>query len=164
MIKLRAIFAQSQNSIIGNGLDIPWSVKGEQQIFKAVTQFQWCIVGRKTYDTIRGLPDRKFIVITRDDNYGVNTGDVVVHSREQALAFLREQGVEEAYVVGGSEIYEMFIYDYSYIHRTRILIDVEGDVKAPSILNSNLTVYMKVYSQEYQSNEKFVYEIFQRAM
>ena len=66
-MKLSLIAAVSENGVIGSGLDIPWSVKGEQLLFKATTYNQWLIVGRKTFESMGKLPNRKYAVITRSE-------------------------------------------------------------------------------------------------
>jgi len=39
-MKISLISAKSDNSIIGNGPDIPWAAKGEKLLFKALTHNQ----------------------------------------------------------------------------------------------------------------------------
>ena len=55
-LKISLISAVSENGVIGSGPDIPWSVKGEQLLFKALTYNQWLLVGRKTFDSM-GVPE-----------------------------------------------------------------------------------------------------------
>ncbi|HCA4529037.1 TPA: dihydrofolate reductase, partial [Escherichia coli] len=43
-MKISLISAVSENGVIGSGPDIPWSVKGEQLLFKALTYNQWLLV------------------------------------------------------------------------------------------------------------------------
>ncbi|MDZ7084297.1 dihydrofolate reductase, partial [Escherichia coli] len=56
-MKISLISAVSENGVIGSGPDIPWSVKGEQLLFKALTYNQWLLVGRKTFDSMGVLPN-----------------------------------------------------------------------------------------------------------
>ncbi|WP_237249774.1 dihydrofolate reductase, partial [Salmonella enterica] len=64
-LKISLISATSENGVIGNGPDIPWSAKGEQLLFKALTYNQWLLVGRKTFDSMGVLPNRKYAVVSR---------------------------------------------------------------------------------------------------
>ncbi|MBG1994551.1 dihydrofolate reductase [Klebsiella pneumoniae] len=64
-MKLSLMVAISKNGVIGNGPDIPWSAKGEQLLFKAITYNQWLLVGRKTFESMGALPNRKYAVVTR---------------------------------------------------------------------------------------------------
>ncbi|MFO5702017.1 dihydrofolate reductase, partial [Klebsiella pneumoniae] len=50
---------------MGNGPDIAWSAIGEQLLFKAITYNQWLLVGRKTFESMGALPNRKYAVVTR---------------------------------------------------------------------------------------------------
>ncbi|MGQ9093919.1 dihydrofolate reductase, partial [Klebsiella pneumoniae] len=63
-MKLSLMAAISKNGVIGNGPDIPWSAKGEQLLFKAITYNQWLLVGRKTFESMGALPNRKYAVVT----------------------------------------------------------------------------------------------------
>lgn len=155
-ICIHAIFAQSKNGIIGDGANIPWRVKGEQQIFKSTTAFQKCIVGRTTYEDVRGLPDRSFIVLSHSKSYEVNEGDVLLHSVEEVLEYLRVNNIGTSFVIGGGEVYRQFMPYTSVVHRSTIDIEVEGDVFAPTI-GDNMVAF---YKQGYTSNEHFTYEIF----
>lgn len=63
-IKFIQIVARSSNGVIGNGSDIPWRLPKDLAYFKEKTMNQVCIVGRTTYETIKFLKGRHFIVIT----------------------------------------------------------------------------------------------------
>lgn len=78
-MKLSLMAAKSKNGIIGNGPDIPWSAKGEQLLFKAITYNQWLLVGRKTFESMGALPNRKYAVVTRS-NFSTNDEGVMVFS------------------------------------------------------------------------------------
>lgn len=158
-LKLHLILAQSANNTIGNGQDIPWSVKGEQVIFKAMTQFQWCIVGRKTYETVSHLADRKFIVLSRKNDFSLEGDDVRVSSIEEAFEFLKENEIKLAYVCGGGDIYRQFAPYSDYLHISELQAACAGDVKSP---NFALSIYELVMEQPYQSNIDFVYRLYRR--
>lgn len=158
-MKLHLILAQSANRIIGNGQDIPWSVKGEQVIFKAMTQFQWCIVGRKTYETVSHLADRKFIVLSRKNDFSLEVDDVKVSSIEEAFEFLKENGIKLAYVCGGGDIYRQFAPFSEYLHISELQEECSGDVKSPDFELSN---YEMVMEQVYNSNLDFIYRLYRR--
>ena len=65
-MNISLVAAKSENGVIGNGNEIPWSAKGEQKLFKEITIGGVLIMGRKTYDSIgKPLPGRETIVIRR---------------------------------------------------------------------------------------------------
>ena len=86
MKRIICVAAVARNGVIGNGPDIPWSVPGEQRLFKEVTWGHVLVMGRTTYESIgRPLPGRTTIVLTRDRAYDPGHDEVIVaHSLEQA--------------------------------------------------------------------------------
>ena len=154
-MNIHLIAATSKNNVIGNGLDIPWKVNGEQLLFKAITSHQWIIVGRKTFETMGLLPNRKTIVITRP----LPDNPSVLHSEsiDSALNFLN--GVaEQVFICGGGEIYKQTINKADYIHRSVIDINVDGDIFFPDMPPS----FQLIYNQSFESNERYTYEIWKK--
>ena len=82
--------AISKNGVIGNGPDIPWSAKGEQLLFKAITYNQWLLVGRKTFESMGALPNRKYAVVTRSSFTSDNENVLIFPSIKDALTNLKK--------------------------------------------------------------------------
>ena len=87
-MKLSLIAAVSKNRIIGSGPDIPWHAKGEQLIFKAMTYNHWLIVGRKTFESMGELPNRKYAVISSQRKADISENVKYFTSVDAALEFL----------------------------------------------------------------------------
>lgn len=84
-MKLSLMVAMSENRVIGAGAEIPWRVDGEQLLFKAMTYNQWLLIGRKTFESMGRLPNRKYAVVTCSAR-GSNDPDVMYfNSIESAL-------------------------------------------------------------------------------
>ena len=62
------------DNIIGVGADIPWCVPSDSKRFRNITKEQTLVVGKKTYESFpnRTLPNRKFLVVTRQTDYEVS--------------------------------------------------------------------------------------------
>ncbi|WP_438826855.1 dihydrofolate reductase [Salmonella enterica] len=84
-LKVSLIAAKAKNGVIGCGPDIPWSAKGEQLLFKALTYNQWLLVGRKTFESMGALPNRKYAVVTRSGWTSNDDNVVVFQSIEEAI-------------------------------------------------------------------------------
>jgi dihydrofolate reductase (trimethoprim resistance protein) len=152
--KLSLIAAVSKNNIIGNGLDIPWKIKGEQKRFKNLTLNKTIIMGRKTYESIgKPLPNRKTIVVSRS-NVKID-GVTVCNSIEEVLDNIEG----EAFVVGGSEIYKMFLPYCDLLYITTVEADVEGDIYFPDI---DYEKYKEIYCEKIESNISYVMKTFIR--
>lgn len=98
-MKLSLIVAKSENNVIGSDSQIPWHVKGEQLIFKALTYNQWLIVGRRTFESMGKLPNRKFAVISSTLDKPNDADVLVFRSVDQAIEGLSEIA-EHVFVAG----------------------------------------------------------------
>ena len=156
-MKLSSIAAVSENRVIGSGMDIPWSVKGEQLLFKAMTYNKWLIVGRKTFESMGKLPNRKYAVITRSPIASNNEDVQYFSSIDDALLAL-EKITDHVFVSGGGEIYKAVIDRVDTLHISTIHKNIDGDVFFPDIPNG----YHKVFEQSFSSNLNYTYCIWQK--
>ncbi|MDF5285907.1 dihydrofolate reductase, partial [Vibrio parahaemolyticus] len=86
-MKISIMAAVSENGVIGSGLDIPWHVQGEQLLFKAMTYNHWLLVGRKTFDSMGKLPNRKYAVVTRSEMVSNDPDVIYCTSIESGLSY-----------------------------------------------------------------------------
>ena len=133
-MKISMIAAMSRNRVIGKDNDIPWHLPDDFKFFKDTTKHHHVIMGRKNYESLphkfRPLPDRTNIIITRQDDYPVE-GAQVVASLEAALEISRKAGEEEAFIIGGGEIYRLGLAIAETIYLTEIDGEIDGDVFFP---------------------------------
>ena len=123
------IFGISRNKVIGCENKLPWRIPEDLAYFKKVTMGYPVIMGRKTYESIgRPLPGRKNIIITRDSSFEA-PGCVICNSKEQAL----QEADNDAFIIGGADIYRQFIEDAQKMYVTYIDEDFEGDTKLDNI-------------------------------
>ena len=104
----------------GLGLDnkLVWHIPRDLKHFKNLTHGHCIIMGRKTFESLpKALPHRKNIVLSRRKNITYN-GAVVVNSIEKAIEEAKQD--PKPYIVGGGEIYRLFMNYSSYIELTRI--------------------------------------------
>lgn len=123
------VLARAANGVIGNAGSMPWHIPTDLRHFKQVTKGRPMIMGRKTFDSLPGLlPGRRHIVLTRDKGWA-EEGAEVVHSVEQALKVANGPHV---CVIGGAEIYKLFLGAADRIELTEIKIKPEGDTTIPA--------------------------------
>lgn len=139
-MRLAMIVAQAENRVIGNDNKLPWYLPEDLKYFKRVTLGKPIIMGRKTYESIgRPLPGRCNIVVTRDENWQV-PGVVVTASLAEAVEHASAQaeidGVDEAVVMGGAEIYRQMLPQTERLYLTQVHASVEGDAHFPEIIAS----------------------------
>ena len=136
-MKMAMIVAMDEESCIGHQGDLPWRLKSDMQRFKSLTEadgFNAVIMGRKTWDSLpdsfRPLPERINIVMSRDINWSHDEAEVALyHGRAIEIAYA--EGCDECWVIGGAQIYEMFIDRVEEIHVTTVHTSGSGDVKFP---------------------------------
>ena len=124
---LTMIFACDMNNAIGKNGDLPWRQSTDLQHFKQITLGGTIVMGRKTWESLPGkLPDREHLVMTRS-----NRDDVDTITYEEVLYLSKEQ---EIFIIGGGEIYNLFLPHAEKIHRTIIHCKVDNaDTFAPEI-------------------------------
>lgn len=89
------------------------------------------VMGRLTWESIgRPLSGRQNIVISRRNGFVANGCDVV-DSPAAALAVAGDAA--EVAVIGGSQIYELFLPKAARLYLTRVHCEVDGDAYLPKL-------------------------------
>ena len=122
------VVARALNGVIGRGGTLPWRISADLKRFKALTMGSVMIMGRRTFDSLPGLlPGRRHIVLTRDRAWSA-PGVEVAHSAGEALALA---GSEPVSVIGGADIFDLFMPLAEAIELTEVLDEIEGDTFMP---------------------------------
>ncbi len=134
-MQLSLIVARASNGCIGRDNKLPWYLPGDLKYFKRTTLGKPIIMGRKTWESLKGpLPGRCNIVITRQAGYQAD-GAKVVATLDEAIALAESvaliDGVDEAVVIGGAEIYTLALPYTTRLYVTEVHADVEGDAFFP---------------------------------
>ena len=134
-LPLALMVARAANGCIGRNNKLPWYLPNDLKYFKQVTTGKPIIMGRKTWESLRGpLPGRTNIVVTRQGGYAAE-GARVVASLEEAVVLARQvaliDGASEAVVIGGAEIYALALPQVSRMYVTEVHAQVDGDAFFP---------------------------------
>jgi dihydrofolate reductase len=122
--------ARADNGVIGREGKLPWHLPADLKRFKAQTMGTPMIMGRKTFDSFPSpLPGRRHIVLTRDRTWHAE-GAEVAHTPEEALALAGG----EAAVIGGAEVFALFLDRADRIELTEVHVDAEGDATVPAFV------------------------------
>jgi len=134
MTNVWIIAAVSENNVIGKGNALPWRIPEDLARFKSLTVGNTLIMGRKTFESIgRPLPGRTTVVLTRRDDFTA-PGVLVAHDRDAALSLVLG---DNAFIVGGADIYALFFPLASKLFLTRVHGVYEGDTFFPSFSASD---------------------------
>lgn len=145
---LGAVWAQTQDGVIGRGGDMPWYAPEDLAHFKAVTLGSPVVMGRATWDSFpprfRPLPGRTNVVISRSVVTPVEQdGALWVPSLDAALRTAVAEAPGTVWVVGGGSVYEQALARtdlpgvaggrVSRVERTVFEVQVPGDTSAPAL-------------------------------
>lgn len=124
------VYARAANGTIGQNGSLPWHISADLKRFKALTMGKPMIMGRKTFESFgKPLPGRRHIVLTRDADWQAE-GAQVARSVGEALVLA---GDGEVAVVGGAEIYALFLPLAHRIELTEIHRAYAGDTSVPAL-------------------------------
>jgi len=124
MTLVTLIVARAENGVIGRDGGLPWHLPADLKRFKALTMGAPMVMGRKTFESLPGLlPGRRHIVLTRDAHWAAEGAEGV---RDLGEA-LRAAGEPRLSVIGGAEIFRLFLPVADRIELTEVHSQPEGD-------------------------------------
>jgi dihydrofolate reductase len=122
------VVARAENGVIGRDGKLPWHIPADLRHFKAITSGTPMIMGRRTFDSLPGLlPGRRHVVLTRDRGWSAE-GAEVAHDVDQALALA---GADRVTVIGGAEIFRLFMPRATTFELTEVHEAIDGDTTMP---------------------------------
>ena len=142
------VVARAENGVIGRDGGLPWRLPADLKRFKMLTMGSAMVMGRKTFDSLPGLlPGRRHIVLTRDRAWR-GEGAEVVHSIDEALT---AAGNDPVSIIGGAEIFALFLPLADRIELTEVVGDIAGDTIMPDPRASG---WREVWREEHDAVEK----------
>ncbi|MFK7808130.1 MAG: dihydrofolate reductase [Saprospiraceae bacterium] len=146
-----AIVATAKNNVIGINNGIPWYLPADLKYFKRTTLNHHIIMGRKSYESIgRPLPKRTNVIVTRDPFYAASNC-LITHSVEEALKLALDNNEDEAFIIGGGEIYKLAMPFVNRLYLTEVDLEVEGAVYFPEI---DLSEWELISEESHEPDEK----------
>ena len=142
------IAAAGSNNELGKDNDLVWHLPDDFKRFKKLTTGHHIIMGRKTFQSFpKPLPNRIHIVITRNTNYHPE-GAIIVHSMTEALELSKDD--DQAFIIGGGEIYKLGMKIADKIELTRVNSSFEADTFFPEIPSDD----WKLISEEFHLKDE----------
>ena len=133
--KLSLVVAKAKKSVIGKDGDMPWSMPSDLKYFKKVTMGKPVIMGRVTWESLPyPLPGRDNLILTRNTAYQAEGAEVFTDKDEilkRAYELATLNNVDEVMVIGGGQIYNIFLAECTKVYITRIDAEVDGDTYFP---------------------------------
>ncbi len=129
-MKIALIAALDNNNGIGKDNKLLCYLSADLKRFKQLTTGHCIIMGRKTFESLPNgpLPKRRNIVLSRNTDYNVD-GIELINSVDQVFEICKNE--EKVFVIGGEEIYKLFLEKADILHLTRIHHKFEADAFFP---------------------------------
>jgi dihydrofolate reductase len=125
------ILARARNGVIGRDNRLPWHLPADLKRFKALTMGKPMVMGRKTFEGFPApLPGRRHIVLTRDAAWRAEGAEVVADA-DAALALAGD--VPEIAVIGGAQVFALFLGRADRVELTEVHLDAVGDAVVPPL-------------------------------
>lgn len=154
-MSLTLIAAISNNNVIGNNDTLLWHLPVDMKHFRETTTGHTIIMGKKTFNSIgKVLPNRKNIVLTRDTAFTFPQIEVS-HSSESLFSYYKNLE-EEAFVIGGGEIYSQAMPYANKLIITHVIVSLKGDTYFPFI---DETIWEKLTEEKRNADEENPFEV-----
>jgi len=143
----------SGNRALGKNNELIYHIPEDLQRFKKLTSGHIIIMGRKTFESIgKPLPNRTNIVITHDKTYSTE-GIIVVHSLDEALRLVQLKGDDEAFIIGGGQIYQEAIGRADKLYLTIVEGNPDADTFFP-----DYSEFKKVVFEQFHESDSLKYK------
>ena len=128
--RITLVVARARNGVIGRDGGLPWRIPADMRHFKAVTTGTAMVMGRRTFDSLpKLLPGRRHIVLTRDPGWGAR-GAETAPSVDAAIALAGDEPIS---VIGGAEIFGLFLPLAQTVELTEVHAEPDGDTMMPPL-------------------------------
>ena len=138
-MKIMMIVAMDEQGTIGQDEELPWRLSSDLKRFKKLTMadgFNAVVMGRKTWDSLpkkfRPLSERLNIVMSRDTKWSDEGAEIALYPG-RAIEIAYANGCDELWIIGGAQIYELYLNRIDEIHLTRVHTRNRGNISFPDI-------------------------------
>jgi len=154
------VVAVADSGVIGRNNALPWHLPEDLKRFKRLTLGKPIVMGRKTFESIgKPLPGRQNIVLTREANYH-RDGITVVHDTDAALGVAGEAA--EIMIIGGADLFRLFLPRAGRIHLTRVHGDIAGDVMWPALDATWSVTERETYAADERHAHAMTFEVWEK--
>ena len=128
---MELLVAISDNNVIGNNNKLLWNIPEDLNRFYRLTKNNVVVMGRKTFESIgKPLKNRINIVITNNCNLQVSD-ELYFTSYENFKELLKLIKLfnKKIFIIGGKQIYDLFLDECKILNITLIYKSYNGDTK-----------------------------------
>jgi dihydrofolate reductase len=162
------IAAIGKKNELGKKNDLLWNLPADMKHFREATGGCTVIMGQKTFESLaqdengkqvgKLLPNRRNIILTLDQSFQ-KVGAEVVYSMDELMNLLNKttKPEEEVFVIGGGQIYKLFIDKADKLYITHVEAEFpDAEVFFPAIEE---TKWQKIKSEKRSKDELNKYDL-----
>ena len=132
---ITAIAAMDRKGLIGCGMKMPWHLPSDLKRFRKATMGKPVIMGRRTFETLRGpLDGRLNLVLTHSPSFNAE-GCLNARSIEEALEIVKGQAewsdCDESMIIGGGVVFDTTLHYWDRLLLTVVDGEFQGDTYFP---------------------------------
>ncbi|MBO5817635.1 MAG: dihydrofolate reductase [Paludibacteraceae bacterium] len=151
---MKIIVAIAENNAIGKAGELLCYLPDDLKHFKALTTGATVVMGKKTFFSLprRPLPNRRNIVLTREENFTYDNTEVA-HSIEELQSMIAAN--QTVFIIGGGEVYRQLMPFANELHITHIHHTWEdADTFFPEI---DTTIWQCIDQEHHKVDERHAY-------
>ncbi|MCL4114965.1 UNVERIFIED_CONTAM: hypothetical protein GTU68_062000 [Idotea baltica] len=159
------IVAYDKNFGIGRENTLAWKLSEDLKNFKKITEHNYIVMGRKTFESIgRPLPNRKNIILTRDKEY-TQEKCLIINSVQEILNFAKSKPHYEIFIIGGAQIYNEFLPHADRLYITKVNAELTNlDAFFPKWNEQKYKrIAHKNFAQDSKNEFEFDFSVFEKA-
>lgn len=147
-MEITIVAAVGENGELGRNNELLWHLPGDLPRFKKITMGSPIIMGRKTFESIgRALPGRTNIVLTANQSW--QKPDVhIANSLEQSLELAEHEDTGKAFVIGGGQIYKLFLAYATTLEMTEVADAPIADTFFPNFSSSQFQEIARIHNAD----------------
>jgi dihydrofolate reductase len=148
-----AVAAVAENGVIGDGDELPWHLPDEKRRYRKRVGDSPIAVGRRTYEMMLDDPaGRTRIVLSRTERTYDDLEEYHAGSPTEAIELAVTMD-DVLYVLGGEEIYRLFLPFYDRMLLSRVRGEYEGDSYFPEFDREEWTLATETDYEGYALEE-----------
>ena len=156
------VVAMDRNRVISNGSGLPWgkAQKADLKRFRKLTENHTIILGNSTYTEFdQRLANRRHVVVSHKSQK--DEKNVEFMNFESALSLAQESG-DEIFVIGGEQIFELFLPYADKIYLTQLDAEYEGSVYFPELDCSWIAKSVNCYTLDSENKHDYCFKDYVR--
>jgi dihydrofolate reductase len=159
MGQISLIVAHDRARGIGKDNKLPWKLPNDMKHFKKTTMGHIVVMGRKTYESIGGALDGRLNVVLSRSLPLAQKGNVVVERHFEVLLEKLKTSPRDSFIIGGMEIYRLFLQYADEVIITEIDGFFECDAFFPKLSPTNWELFYTVEGEVNENNipHQFLY-------